>query len=95
MAWTAFLGAAPVVCTSLEWREESMGVLYLSKSQTASVEKVAICKFQEISSNRILHRRADVVVMPFILSHQVKMANLKSPMASLLRGKLYENQVMG
>lgn len=95
MAWTAFLGAVPVVCTSLEWREESTGILYLSKSQTATIEKVAICKFQEITSNRILHGRADVVVMPFILSHWVITANLKSPMASLLRGKLYENQVMG
>lgn len=48
------------------------GPVTLEASALKGAEKVAICKFQEITSNRILHRRADVVVMLFILSHRGK-----------------------
>lgn len=94
MGWAEILGVVPTVCTFMKCLEESMEILHLSKSQTASVDKAATCQFQEITSNRILHGRAGMVVIPFILSHRSKNGQPKKLMAFMLSGKLCENQMM-
>lgn len=60
---------------TMQWLEEPMGSLYLSKSQAAGVGEAAICKSQEITSKRIFHGKfyhTGVVGMPSILAHRSK-----------------------